>query len=355
MTLPKRRKIAAVCGDGHIRVIEEDVPELKTGTVLVEVESSLVSPGSEVKGWQAFSKIRDDPGDPDQVKPFGYANAGTVLAVGGGVTRFSKGDRVACMGGGKAQHADFAVVPHNLTIRLPDSVTFDQGAYAHLAATAVQVLRRGDAEFGGYTAVVGLGIVGQLSAQLHQLAGCYAIGWDTVARRVEIARSWGINATATVGKEDEVALTNAFTSGAGLDESVIAFGGNADSALKSLLKCMKVTPDGHRMGAVVIVGGAKFFYDGWLTNMDIRRSSRTGAGYHDDPWEVGDSYPPVFMRWTTQTNLELCMRLIGEGRLKVDELTTHTLSLANIDEESSEMIKDPDGVLGVVIRMKKDQ
>lgn len=50
-----------------------------------------------------------------------------------------------------------------------------------------------------------------------------------------------------------------------------------------------------------------------------------------DPWEVGAPDPPVFVRWTRQTNLELCLRLIAEGRLKVDDLTTHTLSLADIE------------------------
>ena len=320
--------------------------------VLVEVESSLVSPGTEVKGWHAFSEIRSEPGDPNQRRPFGYSNAGTILAVGAGVTRFSAGDRVACIGAGKAQHTDYAVVPHNLTVPLPDGLTFDQGAYAMLAATALWALRRGNAELGGYTAVVGLGIVGQLTGQLHRLAGCYVIGWDTVARRVQIAESWGIDATATVGSDDEVALTQEFTSAAGLDDAVIAFGGNADAAMASLLKCMKVSPDGHPMGVVVVVGGAKFHYASWLSNLDIRRAARTGPCYHDDSWEVGAPYPPVFMRWTTQTNLELCLRLIAEGRLKVDELTTHTLSLTDIDAETSEMLAEPNGVLGVIIRMK---
>ena len=58
------------------------------------------------------------------------------------------------------------------------------------------------------------------------------------------------------------------------------------------------------------------------------------------------------MRWTTQTNLELRLRLIAEGRLKLDELTTHTLSLTDIDAETSEMLAEPNGVLGVIIRMQ---
>jgi threonine dehydrogenase-like Zn-dependent dehydrogenase len=312
----------------------------------------LVSPGTELRGWKAFSERRKEPGDASQEKPFGYSNAGRVLAVGDGVADFREGDRIACIGGGYAQHTDYSVVPHNLCVALPDSVSFDQGAYAMLSATALQALRRGAPEFGETVAVAGLGIVGQLTAQLYQLAGCYAIGWDTIASRIDIAEKWGINATATVGAQDEVEVTREFTRGYGLDQSVIAFGGPADKAMASILKSMKVSPDGHPMGVVVVVGGAEFHHGQWLTNMDVRRSSRTGAGYHDEAWEVGAAYPSVFMRWTTRTNLELCMRLISEGRLVVDPLTTHTVALKSIDDETSAMLKTPDSILGVVIRMR---
>ena len=73
----------------------------------------------------------------------------------------------------------------------------------------------------------------------------------------------------------------------------------------------------------------------------IRSSNPGDVGINS--WEVGAPYPP---------NLELCLRLIAEGRLKVDELTTHTLSLTDIDAETSEMLAEPNGVLGVIIRMK---
>ena len=331
--------------------MERDIPPLGAGTIQVEVHSSLVSPGTEVRGWKAFSALRREGGDAAQEKPFGYSNAGVVKAVGEGVQDFSPGDRVACVGGGYAQHTDVAVVPHNLAVRLPKEVSFDQGAYAMLAATGLQAVRRGDATLGSYVAVVGLGLVGQLTAQLHRLSGCYVIGWDTIPRRVEIARSLGIG-TVTVGSEDPVAASRSFTAGAGLDEAVIAFGGNADAAMDSVIKALKVSPDGHAMGVIVVVGGATFEYKGWLTNMDVRRASRTGPGYHDESWEVGGPYPPVFMRWTTRTNLELCVRLIAEGRLKVDALTTHTIKLADIDAETSLMLESPDDVLGVVIRMR---
>ena len=356
MAIPKKQRVAAACGDGHIRVVEQDMPELKPGSVLIETHASLVSPGTELGGWRALAGRRAEPEDGEP-RPFGYSNAGVVVDVGEGVTRFKPGDRVAGVGGGYALHADFTVVPHNLCVALPENVTFAQGSYAMLAATALHALRRGTPEFGEYAAVVGLGLVGQLTAQFFRLAGNYVIGWDTIGFRTDVARRCGIHEAITVGEQDEVEATRAFTRGAGLDTCVLAFGERADTAVKSLAKSMKRAPDGHPMGCMVVVGGATFDYASFesqgLTNTDIRRASRTGFGYHDEAWEFGTDYPSVAMRWTTRTNLELCLRLMSESRLDVDALTTHVIPLDNADAETARALEDPDGILGVVFTMNE--
>ena len=59
------------------------------------------------------------------------------------------------------------------------------------------------------------------------------------------------------------------------------------------------------------------------------------------------------MRWTTRTNLELCMRLIAEGKLNVDHLTTHTIALDQVDEQITRIIDRPDDILGVVFECQR--
>ena len=132
----------------------------------------------------------------------------------------------------------------------------------------------------------------------------------------------------------------------------MAFGGDGTEAFEQLQGCLKRAPDGPRAGRIVVVGGTTIDYAAATFNVDIRRSARTGPGYHDEQWEHGADYPKVYMRWTTRTNLELCMRLIAEGKLQVDPLTTHTISLEDVEKEVERIVGEPDRILGVVFRCR---
>jgi polar amino acid transport system substrate-binding protein len=350
--MAKQRLVGALDGTGRGCVITQDIPELTKGKVLVKVVVSLISPGTELSGAKkARSEGATDPGTP---KPFGYQNAGVVVEVGEGVTEFQPGERVACMGAGFAQHADYVVVPKNLCCKLPENVTFEQGAYTHLAITSMQAVRRAQPELGEYALMVGLGLVGQMAGRLAQIAGCYVMGWDMVPFRCEVARSWGIEATTVIGEEDFEAKAKEFTGGYGFDWAVMAFGGDGTQALESVKKVMKVSPDTHQMGRISLVGGLKTMcnWGAGLGNLDLRCSARSGPGYHDDAWEIGEyEYPAVFMRWTTKTNMQFALRLMSEGKLDVDGLTTHKVPLEDIDEVVTAHIESPGSTLGTLLVM----
>src|SRR5207248_2907180 len=143
--------------------------------------------------------------------PLGYSCAGTVIAVGEGVDEFQSGDRVACGGGGYANHSEINFVPRNLAVRVPDSVPLDAASLTTIGAIAVQGLRQSQITFGETVAVIGAGLVGILTVQLAKAAGCSVIALDLDTRRVEQAREMGADLALSVADPRVVGLVKEFT------------------------------------------------------------------------------------------------------------------------------------------------
>lgn len=341
------RKLAAKDGAGRIVVIEEPIPQPEPGQVQVEVRASFVSPGTELG---AVKRIRENPGG-GPARPFGYSNAGVVVGLGEGCEDIPMGTRVACMGGGYALHATHACVPRNMAVPMPDSVHFEDASSIHLVATALNAVRRAGLTLGEYVAVVGLGPVGQFSCQWARLAGCHTLALDRLPMRLAVAGKTGADRTVNAGDEDAVASAAEFTRGYGVDAGILAFGGDGTGAFKMLAAMMKRAPDTHQMGRITIVGGAKIehVFASGLGNLDVRSAARTGPGYHDEAWEHGRDYPPVFMQWTTRRNLEECLVFMASGGMLVEPLITHRVALDDAPEACEALIQRPNEALGVVL------
>ncbi|MCS7253391.1 MAG: zinc-binding alcohol dehydrogenase [Armatimonadota bacterium] len=349
MSIPAKRKFAAMTGDGRVVIDEGDIPSVGCGEVLVEVHASLISPGTEMGTLLAR---RRSPKPCGEIQPFGYSNAGVVIAKGAMCDEFEIGMRVACMGSGYALHATHALVPKNLCVPIPDGVSYEEASFVHLAATALQAIRRAELQIGEYVAVVGLGIIGQVACQLAKLSGAFVIAFDKLNMRLNLAKELGADEVVNLLQQDPIDVSFKFTDGFGIDCGIIAFGGDATDAFDMLLRMMKVAPDTHRMGRIVVVGGcnARLNFPVPFGNMDIRASSRTGPGYHDEAWERGDNYPSVFVRWDTRTNMRLILRLILEGKLNVRRLITHEFPLSEAAMACDLLIENPDAALGVILK-----
>src|SRR5436309_12728443 len=226
------RQVLQDARSGAISVEEVPAPQLLPGCVLVRIAASVVSAGTErasaefarksliqkaksrpdlvrevigkVQRDGIFSAIQSVRSRLDQPQSPGYSSAGTVIAIGEGITDLRPGDRVACAGAGFAVHAEVACIPRLMVARIPsrasgmgEQVPFDEAAFATLGAVALHGLRTAEAKLGDLVAVIGLGLVGQLTVQLLKAAGCRVLGMDVSSARAELARSLGADAIAT--------------------------------------------------------------------------------------------------------------------------------------------------------------
>ena len=113
------------------------------------------------------------------------------MDLGSGMHGFRVGQRVACAGGGYAVHAEFALVPRNLLVALPDEVDLESAAFTTLGAIAMHAYRLSEASVGEQVTVIGLGLLGLLSTAIANAAGCRVLGIDLDPNRVDLTEENG--------------------------------------------------------------------------------------------------------------------------------------------------------------------
>ena len=245
-----------------------------------------------------------------------------MVDVGEGVVDIHVGDRVACAGAGYANHAAVNVVPRNLVARIPDAVSFEEAAFATLGAIALQGVRRAEPGLGDRVAVLGLGLLGQITAQMLRAAGAVVIGVDVRPDRVARAQALGLEQGFTVAERDFVAGVLERTEGRGADAVIVtAAGGDAGLLNKAFEAC-------RRKGRVVLVGDVPIRIQRdkiYKKEIDFLISTSYGPGRYDPAYEEkGHDYPFGYVRWTEGRNLEEVLRQVAAGSLRVKPLVDAT-------------------------------
>ncbi|MCB0640199.1 MAG: zinc-binding alcohol dehydrogenase, partial [Phaeodactylibacter sp.] len=230
---------------GETILEEVPAPQVKSGHVLIKTSKSLVSLGTErmlvefgkagliAKARQqpdrvkmVLNKIKSDGLMPtlemvfnklDQPLPLGYCNMGRIIAVGEGVTEFKVGDRVISNG----QHAEFVCMPQNLVAHVPDNVSDEEAVFTVIAAIGLQGLRLLNPSFGETVCVIGLGLIGLITAELLMANGCRVIGIDLDPEKLKIAQSKGVLTVNPKDGVDPVAYALNQTNQVGVDGVII--------------------------------------------------------------------------------------------------------------------------------------
>jgi threonine dehydrogenase-like Zn-dependent dehydrogenase len=324
---------------GRADVAEIPAPLIEKGHVLVEVAYSLISAGTEMSGvegsgkslvqralqqpdkvWQVVDHLRKQGvqrtvarvrGQLDAGHATGYSCAGMVLQVGEGVTDLHVGDRVACAGAGIANHAEIILAPRNLVVLVPDACDLKAAASVTLGAIAMQGVRRADPRLGEMVAVIGLGLLGQLTVQLLKAAGCHVIGFDLDRRRVDLARQLGADQAFVSSEIDPLVEVRHLTGNHGVDAVIITAAAQSDAIVQQAMQLAR------RKGRVVVVGAVGLglkrspFYE---KELDFLISCSYGpvpmcAGPKTATWlNICTWSPPALSGWRRSSNVSLRSR-----------------------------------------------
>ncbi|MEE2710448.1 MAG: bi-domain-containing oxidoreductase [Gemmatimonadota bacterium] len=256
----------------------------------------------------------------DQSVPLGYSSAGVVIDMDARVEDYQTGDHVACAGGGYATHSEIISVPLNLVVKTPNTLKQEEVAFTTLGAIALHGIRTADVKLGETVAVIGLGLLGQLTVQLLRISGCRVIAMDINAERAELARQSGADIVTTF-QTDLVETCGKSTSGRGVDAVLIT----ADTQSN---EPVEVAGEVARERGIVVAVGAvgtsiprKIYYE---KELDFRISRSYGPGRYDRSYEEeGHDYPYAHVRWTENRNLEAFVQCLANGTVDVASLITH--------------------------------
>ena len=335
--------------NGNTILQKVPAPLVKSGHILIQTTRTLVSLGTERmlvefgksnifqkarqqpdKVKEVINKVKTDGLKPtinavlnklDQPISLGYCNVGKVIAVGDGVNNFTIGDRVASNG----PHAEYVCVPKNLVVKIPESVSDEEASFTVVGAIGLQGIRLVNPTFGETIVVIGLGLIGLLTAQILKANGCKVIGFDFDDQKVNIANSFGINAINPGAGIDQIAFVNNATHNVGADAVIITASNNSNEIIAQSAQMSR------KRGRIVLIGviglsiSRADFYEKELT---FQVSCSYGPGRYDDDYEQkGYDYPLSFVRWTEKRNFEAILQAISTRLIVVEPLITERVAL----------------------------
>ena len=364
-------------GKGQVELFDVPVPGRMKGSILVQNAFSLISAGTEggaitkssgiIGLYEKIVKSRDKANQVWQMvqsqglsstlgliknklgdyTPLGYSCSGVVLEVEDEHLGFQPRQRVACMGTGFANHAEYVVIPKNLAVALPQNVSFEDASFAALGCIAMQGIRRLELSPGEFIAVVGLGLIGQIVLRLAKAMGYQVCGFDIDERRVEHARQHGAANVMSSIAGDPVSMVMDLTSGTGADGVIICASSKEDSIInQSFRMCRK-------RGRVSVVGDVGLKLERarmYAKELEVRLSCSYGVGRYDPEYELkGIDYPLPYVRWTERRNLEYLLRLLAEGQIGFSDLVSAKISINKASRAYSLIKSGNSGVYGVLL------
>ena len=331
----------------QVSIVEEPAAPLAPGQVRLRTLYSGISAGTELtayrgtnpyldRRWDSASRlfVEGEVGLTYPVRGWGYEECGEVVEVADDVSSLSPGDRVW----GQWGHRTETVQPATkyAARRLPDGVDPELGIFSQIGAIALNLVLDADIHLGETVVLFGLGVPGQLAAQMARLNGSRVIGVDSLAPRRELAKRLGADIVLDPAQVNVGSEVRRLTGNRGADV-VLEVTGNY-GAMHEAIRCAAYN------SRVVVAS----FLQGPGTGL------RLGEEFHHNRIEVVCSQisgvaPRYQHRWDFERLASTAMDLITSGRVCAGELITQRFPAADAPHAFELLHATPQEALQVVL------
>tara|TARA_Y100000766_G_scaffold282604_1_gene296282 strand:- start:794 stop:2932 length:2139 start_codon:yes stop_codon:yes gene_type:complete len=364
-------------GSGAMMIQNVPNPQIDKGMILVKNHFSIISSGTEgstvsTARKSLLGKAKERPQQAKQVldtlikqgpiqtyravtkrldsySPLGYSCAGEVIDIGENVNEFKIGDKVACAGVGYANHAEIVSVPVNLCVKLPKDANLKNAAYNTLGSIAMQGVRQADMRLGEICAVIGLGLIGQLTSMILKASGVTVVGIDINEMCVNIAlENNAVDFGILRNKNDIDAQIKHITGGYGVDSVIISAGTDSLDPINFAGEISR------KKGKVIILGDVPTGFERnpfwYKKELELKMACSYGPGRYDLNYEEkGIDYPLPYVRWTQKRNMQAFQNLISSNKIKIDYLTTHKFQFERAKDAFEMIIQKSDFFIGICL------
>lgn len=348
------------------RAYIEDIPYpvVSNGGVLVKVMYSCIS--DEIETWQRPSEpfIKNILEQPDNIKkildmiygkrinanidinsgePVGCSVSGIVMAAGKNVKNVKPGDRVACYGPGYAYHAEFIDVPESLAVKIPDGMDFKVSSTIAAGVAAMRVVRRCGLQIGEIAAVIGLGAIGQIAAQILKSSGCRVICIDQDISRLDISYKCGCNYIFNLLKNDVETEIKKLTDGYGMDAVIITGSISSKDILTAAYNMCR------KNGKIVLCGTfEREFRNNEIFKKELDFLISTSQEIEKNFNEV--DLPYAYMRWTDKRNITEYLRLIKDEKINLEPVINTIYNVEDANAAYEEFKKTENKPIMVLLK-----
>jgi 2-desacetyl-2-hydroxyethyl bacteriochlorophyllide A dehydrogenase len=303
--------------------------------VIIKNLYSHISTGTElacISGKESWFQI---PGTP------GYTSVGRIEQKGESVAH-NIGDIVYTMG----PHSERFKIDstdrwHGICVPVPDAVPPDIAAFTHMAGIAMTSLRVSHIELGDTVLVTGLGVIGNLAAQLAQLQGANVIAVDRIDARLDAATRCGIATLVNAEKQDVKSEVEKLTNGKGVEAFIDATG--VSKVVESYLDTVAF------QGQVILLGSPRQPYQTDLTQtlqaMHLLPHSLKMSGALEF---IFPTHENEFVKHSIERNSKIILDLMAKERLSINPFYTHKLYPSQAEQAYKGLRDEPEKYMGVV-------